>query len=96
MQRKLDDFWEESKKVGLVIISLKTEEIRLDTTVNQDLRLNFTYINRLSEFCYLGSVVCEEGEDVNVRIQKARESFSTLRKLWLSALIRKDTKISIF
>jgi hypothetical protein len=37
-QRKLDDIWEESKKVGLVISSSKTEEIRVKTTVNQDLR----------------------------------------------------------
>jgi len=34
--------------------------------------------------------------DVHVRIQKARGSFSKLRKVWLSTLIRKDTKIKIF
>jgi hypothetical protein len=34
--------------------------------------------------------------DVNVRIQKARGSFSKLRKEWLSPSIQKDTKISIF
>jgi len=31
-----------------------------------------------------------------VRIQKARGSFSKLRRVWLSTLIRKDTKIKIF
>ena len=34
--------------------------------------------------------------DVNVRIQKARGSFSKLRKVWLSTSIRKETKIKIF
>jgi hypothetical protein len=34
--------------------------------------------------------------DVNVRIQKARGSFSKLRKVWVSTLIRKENKIKIF
>jgi len=47
----------------------------------------------------LGSVVAEDGgasTDVNVRIQKARGSFSKLRKARLSTSIRKDAKIKIF
>jgi hypothetical protein len=50
------------------------------------------------EFCYLGSVVAEDGgakSDINVRIQKARESFSKLKKVWLSTSIRKETKIKM-
>ena len=35
MQKKLDDLWEESKKVGLEIKPLKTEEIRVNTIMNQ-------------------------------------------------------------
>ena len=56
-----------------------------------------------SMFCphyiYGLSVVAEDGgasTDVNVRIQKARGSFSKLRKVWLSTQIQKDTKIKIF
>ena len=99
MQKKLDDLWEESKKVGLEINPLKTEEIRVNTTIKQGLRLNGEDIKRSSDFCYLGSVVAEDGgasTDVNVRIQKARGSFSKLRKVWLSTSIRKETKIKIF
>ena len=99
MQKKLDDLWEESKKVGLEINPLKTEEIRVNTKINQVLRLNGEDIKRSSDFCYLGSVVAEDGgasTDVNVRIQKARGSFSKLRKVWLSTWIQKDTKIKIF
>ena len=44
-------------------------------------------------------LIAENGgtsREVNARIQKARGSFSKLRKLWLSNLLRKDTKIRIF
>ena len=99
MQRKLDNLWEESKKVGLEINPSKTEEISVSTTTNRKLRLNGEGIKRSSDFCYLGSVVAEDGgarADINVRIQKGRGSFSKLRKVRLSTSIRKDTKIRIF
>jgi hypothetical protein len=51
MQSKLDDLWEESKKAGLEINFSKTEEIRVNTTVNQELRLNGGDIKRSSGFC---------------------------------------------
>jgi hypothetical protein len=95
----LDDLWEESKKASLEIDSSKTEEIHVNTTVNQELRLNDKDIKRSSDFCYLSSVVAEDGgtrTDVNVKIQKARALFSKLRKVWLSTSIIRDTKIRIF
>ena len=54
-------------------------------------KLNGEEIKKLPDFCYLGSVVAEDGgarSDVNVRIQKARGSFSKLRKVWLSTSIQ--------
>jgi hypothetical protein len=63
------------------------------------LKLNGQEIKKSSDFCYLGSMVAEDGAastDVNVRIQKFRGSFSELRKVWLSTSIRKETKIKIF
>ena len=83
----------------LDINSSQTEEIRVNKIVNQGLRLNREDIKRSSEFCYLGSTVAENGgtcREVNVRIQKARESLCKLRKVWLSKSLRKDTKIRIF
>ena len=47
----------------------------------------------------MGSIVAGNGgssREVNVRIQKARGSFSKLRKVWLSKSLRKDTNIRIF
>jgi len=99
MQRKLDDLWKESEKADLEINSSKTEEIRINTIVNQGLRLNGEDIKRSSGFCYLGSIVAENGgtsTDVNARTQKARGSYSKLRRVWLSKSLQKDTKIRIF
>ena len=72
---------------------------RVNTIINQALRLNGEDIKRSLDFCYLGSVVAEDGgdsTDINVRIQKARGSFFILRKVWLYTSIRKDTEIKIF
>jgi hypothetical protein len=77
MQRKLDDLWEESKKAGLEINFSKTEEIHVNTTVNQELRLNGEDIKRSSDFCYLGSVVAEDNgarTDGSVRIHITNSS----------------------
>ena len=48
---------------------------------------------------YLGSTVAENGgtsTELSARLQKARGSFSKLRRMWLSKSLRKDTKIGIF
>jgi hypothetical protein len=90
MQKKLDDLQEESKKVGLQINPLKTEKIKVNTIINRVLKLNGEEIKRSPDICYFGSLVAEDGgvrSDVNVRIQKARGSFSKLRKVWLSTSI---------
>jgi hypothetical protein len=103
MQKKLDDLQEECKKLSLQINPLKTEEIRVNTIINRVFKLNGEEIKKSPDFCYLDSVVAEDGgakSDVHVRIQKdqkkARGSFSKLRKVWLSTSIRKETKIKIF
>jgi len=99
MYRKLDDLWKESKKDGLETNSSKTEEIRVNTIVNQGLRLNGEDIKRSSDFCYLGSIIAENGgtsREVNGRIHKATGSFCKLRRVWLSKSLRKHTKIRIF
>ena len=56
-------------------------------------------LKRSSDFCYLGSTVAENGgtnREVSARIQKAKGSFSKPRRVWLSKVLRKDTKIRIF
>ena len=95
MQDKLDDLQEGSKKVGLQINPLKTEQIRVNTIINIVFKLNGEEIKRSLDFCYLGSAVADDGgakSDVNVRIKKASGSFSKLRKVWLSTTLRKKLR----
>ena len=69
MQKKLDDLQEESKKVGLQINPLKTDKIRVNTIRNRVFKLNGEEIKNSPDFCYLGSVVAEDGgarSDVNL------------------------------
>jgi hypothetical protein len=99
MQKKLDDLWEESRNVRLEINPMKSEKITVNRIINRVLGLNGQDIKRLSDFCYLGSVVAEDNRvstDDNVLIQKASGSFCTLRKVWLTAAIQNETKIKIF
>jgi len=73
--------------------------MRVNTIVKQRIRLNGKDIKKSSDFCYLCSIVAEDGgtsKEVNVRIQKARRSFSKLRSVWPSKSQRKGTKIRIF
>ena len=73
----------ESKKAGLEINSSKREEIRVNTIVKQRLRLNGEDTKRSSDFCYLGSIVAEDGgtsKEVNARIQKARGIILQIKK----------------
>ena len=83
-EKKLDDLWEESKEVGLEINPLKTEEIRLNTIINQVLRLNGEDIKRSSDFCSLVSVVVRPGHDADPSapssavVKKEQSCISTL------------------
>jgi len=73
-------------RLALKLISQR-QKIHVNTIVKQRLRLNGEDIKRLSDFCYLGSTVAENGgtsREVSARIQKARGSFSKLRRVWLS------------
>jgi len=83
MCRKLDDLWKESKKAGLEINYSNTEEISVNTIVKQRLRLNGENIKRSSYFCYLGSIVAENGgtnKEVSARIQKAMGIILQIKK----------------
>ena len=65
-----DDSSCEQKYVALCYVTLNGEDIK-----------------RSPDFYYLGSIVAENGgtsREVNARIQKARGSFSKLRRVWLS------------
>jgi hypothetical protein len=54
-----------------LVTGTDNREIRVDTIIKQRRRLNGEEIIRSSDFCYLGSIVAEDGgtsKEVNVRI----------------------------
>jgi hypothetical protein len=95
MQSKLNNLCYELKKAGLEINFSKTGELRVNTRSQRSNILSNKAIRRVHDFTYLGSNVgtCK---DVETRIQKARGSFTRLRKTWLAHYVNKDTKIKLF
>ena len=58
-----------------------------------------TALEEVTTSPYLGSMVDREGgvsEDIKVRIQKARQAFTSLKKVWDSKIIKEKLKIRIF
>lgn len=71
MQYKLNRLAEEAQKVGLLINTSKTKEMRIGNGNMQPLMLDNKIIDRVDRFTYLGSVVDKNGGtqvDVEARI----------------------------
>ena len=88
-----------SEKVGLKINQKKTEILRINTDSCAPITVNGKPVNEVNSFVYLGSVVDAQGgtdKDISARINKARASFVTLKKLWSSKEISIATKLRIF
>ena len=73
--------------------------MRINHRNNSDLILDGRVIERVEEFCYLGSMVSQDGgalRDVISRINKAKGAFAQLRPVWRPPYIRRKTKLRIF
>ena len=65
----------------------------------ETLKLHGEAVQRVSEFTYLGSIICETGgtdEDITARIRKAQSTFSKLMPVWKAKCIRLQTELRIF
>lgn len=99
IQRKLEDLNNYSTKAGLKINISKTKAMRINANNAQNLTVNNTSIDYTNRFCYLGSIVTEDGgtsEDIHLRIQKAKLAFAQLNKFWSSSIISRKTKVRVF
>lgn len=99
LQTKLRALDLQANKVGLKINLKKTKEMRVNTANAEPLHLQDKDLEKTETFCYLGSIVTQQGgaeSDILNRIQKARQAFANLSKFWLSANISKKTKIRVF
>ena len=81
MEIELNDLKIEAKKVGLKINNKKTKEMRINHRNNSDLILDGRGTERVEEFCYLGSMVSQDGDALRDVISK--RSICTVKTLSL-------------
>ena len=86
-------------QVGLQINVSKTKIMRINTTAPCTLVINGETIKETENFCYLGSILTEDGGadlDVVSRIQKARQAFILLNNVWNSTQLTRNLKLRFF
>ena len=99
IQQKTTKLHEISKQLGLRINAGKTKVMRLNTKSHQPITIEEQSLEDVVEFVYLGSNISTDGgadKDVELLINKARHAFRTLRPVWLSSQLSRNTKIRIF
>ena len=89
------------KQRGLNINITKTKHMKINAKNEEPVTINNTALEEVDEFVYLGSKVTSDGnseKDVHVdsRISKARGAFAALHSVWISAHIKRPTKLRIF
>ncbi|XP_047988892.1 uncharacterized protein LOC125228385 [Leguminivora glycinivorella] len=75
LQNKAEELAEEDEKEGLRINYRKTKEMRQNTTDSTPMLIKGNPIEKVTSFCYLGSIVDQSGgteADIESRINKAR------------------------
>src|SRR3984885_9462718 len=73
--------------------------MRIEAKQTTSISLNEQPIDEVDKFTYLGSCISRTGgtkEDIEVRINKARYAFISLKNIWRDSNIRTHTKLQIF
>ena len=99
MQQKTDRLTEEAAKTGLQVNIDKTEVMRMNSKQLNPINLGGNNLKEVEKFTYLGSIVTTHGgsdEDIQARINKARNTFVSLKPVWNSSVISRKNKIRIF
>ena len=99
MQQKTERFQEKSSQLGLKINVGKTKVMKVNSRSSKPISLESGTVEEVQDFIYLGSNISTNGgadKDVELRINKARHAFRTLRPVWLSSQLSINTKIRIF
>ncbi|KAI8120487.1 hypothetical protein CVS40_8300 [Lucilia cuprina] len=77
----------------------KTKAMRINATNTSNFTLQQQHIENVQSFCYLGSIITTNGgskEDVQNRINKARQAYGQLSHVWNSHHISWRTMLGIF
>ena len=98
MQQKTERLQEKSSQLSLKINVGKTKVMKVNSRSSEPISLESGTVEE-QDFIYLGSNISTNGgadKDVELRINKARHAFRTLRPVWLSSQLSINTKIRIF
>ena len=98
-QQKLERLNNNGQSTGLKINKKKTESLRINAGNLSAFKVGDEDVKDVETFTYLGATVTTTGgatEDINKRIGKARQAFYRLRKIWISSILRRRTKMRIF
>ncbi|KAI0239329.1 hypothetical protein LSAT2_009940 [Lamellibrachia satsuma] len=88
-----------SSQLGLKINVGKTKVMKVNSRSSEPISLESGTVEEVQDFIYLRSNISTNGgadKDVELRINKARHAFRTLRPVWLSSQLSINTKIRIF
>ncbi|GFS04438.1 hypothetical protein ElyMa_004656500 [Elysia marginata] len=89
----IEDYWNKIKEVW------KEAGKRVKTNNNRQVTVEDEELENVDGFTYLGGTINKEGgveEDIKKRIQKARQAFLGLKKIWSTKIIKERKKIKIF
>src|SRR3984885_2003655 len=95
MQEKTTKLQEIAGLTGLEINTHKMKTMRIEAKQTTSISLNGQPIEEVDKFTYLGSCISRTGgtkEDIEVRINKARYAFISLKNIWRDSNIRTHTK----
>ena len=99
MQDKVTALSETGKRVGLNINIQKTKFLKINFLQDGVIQVENRNLEQVNNFVYLGSVVSVAGgtdEDIERRINLARQAFANLKQVWRSTHISVKTKVRIF
>ena len=97
LREKTGRLTEEAARVGLKLNARKCKTLRTEYASNREsIMVNGEEVQDVEEFAYLGAIVDKEGggnKDIRNRLQKARDAFQRLWKVWAARGIGRRTKV---
>ena len=100
LQQKANVLNENAKKAGLHINMEKTKVMHLNLTEpHPQIMIDGEELEAVDDFTYLGSNISAENsvqKDISARINKARNSYCSLRNIWKSNIYSLKTKLRLF
>ena len=100
LQQKANVLNENAKKSGLHINMKKTKVMHLNLTEpHPQITIDGEKLEAVDDFTYLGSNISAKNsvqKDISARINKARNSYCSLRNIWKSNIYSLKTKLRLF